>query len=265
MSVNNADHAASLNVHTHRDYAGAKLGMWIFLFTEILLFGGLFIIYAVYRYTYPEEFHVAAAELDTLVGTFNTIILLTSSMTVAVSIAAIQQGNKKLAMLCVWATIAFGGWFMVNKYFEWGAKFSHGIYPNSEHLLQLPNGEILFFGLYFTMTGLHGLHVVIGMVVLAVAAIKMRKKPNNLVKFAGKGIDRLQGAKLVFLGSSGNTMWTGEEIDDSIKEVSVEIKYEPVAKRLHKEDYGLLENGGLYWHLVDLIWIFLFPLFYLIT
>jgi len=265
VSVDTAGHSKGLTVHTHRDYAGAKIGMWLFLFTEILLFGGLFIIYAVYRYQHAEEFHVAAAELDTLVGMINTIILLTSSMTVAVAIAAMQQGRKKLAMVCVWTTVAFGGWFMVNKYFEWGAKFSHGLYPNSEYLLDLPSGEILFFGLYFTMTGLHGLHVVVGMVLLAVAAIKLRNKPNHSVKFADEGIERLQGTKLAFLDSSGNKMWTGDEVDDSIAEVSVDIKYKPVAKRLRREDYSLLENGGLYWHLVDLIWIFLFPLFYLIT
>lgn len=207
--------SSDLSVHVHKDYEGQKMGMWLFLFTEILLFGGLFILYAVYRAMYAADFHHAAAELDTLFGTMNTLILLTSSMTVAVGITAIQRGNRRLAIALTWFTVACGGWFMVNKYFEWGAKFSHGIYPNSEHLLTFSHGEILFFGLYFTMTGLHGLHVVVGMILLAVAAVRVRNKP--------------------------------------------------VEPRVRPDDYALLENGGLYWHLVDLIWIFLFPLFYLIT
>lgn len=256
---------ADLTVHHHRDYTGAKLGMWLFLFTEILLFGGLFILYAVYRSVHPHDFHVAAAELDTLVGTMNTIILLTSSLTMAVSIAAIHHGHKKLSLICVLATVGFGGWFMVNKYFEWGAKFSHGIYPNSEHLLQLPSGEILFFGLYFTMTGLHGLHVLVGMVLLSVAAIKLTRMPNSRVLFAGDGIEQLRGARLTLVDEAGRRVWTGDDIDDSVEQVAVEVKYRAVPKRTRKEDFGLLENSGLYWHLVDLIWIFLFPLFYLIT
>jgi cytochrome c oxidase subunit 3 len=194
----------------HRDDVGSKIGMWLFLFTELILFGGMFIVYAVYRFKYPSEFHLAAKELDTFVGTINTIILLTSSLTVAMSITAIQQGRKYLSMMLVAITLVLGLAFLLNKYFEWMHKFSLGLYPQSPELLTKPQGEILYFGLYFVMTGLHALHVIIGMVVLAVMGV-----------FIARGT-----------------------IDD--------------------HSYVKLETGGLYWHLVDIIWIFLFPLFYLL-
>jgi cytochrome c oxidase subunit 3 len=186
------------------------MGMWLFLFTELILFGGLFIVYAVYRFKHPEEFRLAAAELDTLVGTVNTIILLTSSLTVAMSITALQEGKKHLSLLLIGTTILFAVAFMVNKYFEWGHKFSLGIYPGSPDLTNKPQGEILYFGLYFVMTGLHALHVIIGVVVLLFVMV-----------FIARG-------------------------------------------SVNKDSYVKLEAGGLYWHLVDIIWIFLFPLFYLI-
>lgn len=194
----------------HRDDVGAKMGMWLFLFTEILLFGGMFLVYAVYRYQYPEQFHIAGMELNTGIGTLNTIILLTSSLTVALSIATLQKGNKFLSLIFLYVTLFFALMFMVNKYFEWSTKISHGIYPGSPELLAKPNGEILFYGLYYIMTGLHGLHVLIGMIVIA-----------YMIVFIYKG----------------------------------KVTY---------DNYVMLENSGLYWHLVDLIWIFLFPLFYLI-
>lgn len=196
--------------HAHRDDVGAKMGMWLFLFTEILLFGGMFLVYAVYRYQYPEQFHIAGMELNTGIGTLNTIILLTSSLTVALSIATLQKGNKFLSLIFLYVTLFFALMFMVNKYFEWSTKISHGIYPGSPELLAKPNGEILFFGLYYIMTGLHGLHVLIGMIVIAYMIVFIHKA------------------------------------------------------KVTSDNYVMLENSGLYWHLVDLIWIFLFPLFYLI-
>jgi cytochrome c oxidase subunit 3 len=196
--------------HVHRDDVGTKLGMWLFLFTELILFGGMFIVYAVYRFKYPTEFHLAATELDTLVGTVNTLILLTSSLTIAMSITSIQEGKKGLSLLLVGITIALALAFLVNKYFEWGHKFAVGLYPGSPELLNRPVGEILYFGLYFVMTGLHGLHVIIGAVVLAVMMV-----------FIAKGT-------------------------------------------VTKHSFVRLEAGALYWHLVDIIWIFLFPLFYLL-
>ena len=206
---------AETAVAHHRDYTGAKIGMWLFLLTEVLLFGGLFLLYAVYRWSHQEEFHHAAMELDTLVGTINTLILLTSSLTMAASIAAIHRGHKKASITLLIVTIGFAVWFLINKYFEWGAKIDHGLYPNSQYMLEHSQGENLFFGLYYSMTGLHGLHVVVGAVLLVVVAAKLARKR---------------------LPTPAN-----------------------------KEEFSLLENAGLYWHLVDLVWIFLFPLFYLIT
>lgn len=254
-----------VTVEKHRDYTGAKMGMWLFLFTELLLFGGMFLLYSVYRSKHPAEFHNAAAELDTLVGTLNTLILLTSSLTMALSIAAIHRGNKKLCIVLIAATVLLGAVFLVNKYFEWGAKFSHGIYPNSEQLLRYAKGEILFFGLYFTMTGLHGLHVIIGLIVLAVMLWKMQNRPLAEETFGEEGIRRLRGGRLIFVGEDKREIWNSEVLDDSVKEVSIRFKYHPVQERIRVEDYAGLETSGLYWHLVDIIWIFLFPLFYLIT
>ncbi|MDA2917272.1 cytochrome c oxidase subunit 3, partial [Nitrospinae bacterium AH_259_B05_G02_I21] len=122
------------------DYTGSKMGMWIFLFTEIMLFGGMFLLYAVYRAVHPEAFHHAAQELDVLLGTFNTLILLTSSLTMALSISFVQRGKKMPSALCLGITVLCGVGFLVNKYLEWGAKFSHGIYPNSPEMLLHPKG-----------------------------------------------------------------------------------------------------------------------------
>ena len=254
-----------LAVERHSDYTGAKIGMWVFLFTELLLFGGMFLLYAVYRTKYPEDFHYAAGELDMLAGTLNTIILLTSSLTVALAIVAVQTARKKLAIGLLLVTVVFGIWFLVNKYFEWGAKFEHGIYPGSEFLLQHSNGEIIFFGLYFTMTGLHALHVIIGLIIIGVVTAKLLGKPFDEVEFDREGIERMQGTRPAVLDESGKPVWVGEIIDDSVEQITVRTKFLPVQKRFRREDFGGLENAGLYWHLVDIIWIFLFPLFYLIT
>ena len=197
--------------HTdHFDPEASKLGMWLFIFTEILLFGGLFIVYSVYRYMHPVEFHLAHEELSVTIGFINTIILLISSMTVAMSITALQLGNKKLSLIMLALTMLLAVVFLVNKYFEWGAKIHHDIYPGSDFLMSLSKGDMLFFGLYFFMTGLHAVHIIIGLVLLSVVYAKIKNGSVN------------------------------------------------------QNRYSLLENGGLYWHLVDLIWIFLFPLFYLI-
>jgi len=195
----------------HRDDEGSKIGMWLFIFTELLLFGGLFIVYSVYRFKNPVAFHLASHELDVFIGTLNTVILLISSMTVAMSISAVQLGEKRKSLNLLTITIVLAIIFLVNKYFEWSGKFGHGIYPGSEKLLQLGQGEVLFFGLYFAMTGLHALHIIIGVIILMVMLARV-----------------MDG-------------------------------------RINTGYYVQLENGGLYWHLVDLIWIFLFPLFYLIA
>lgn len=205
------DEMASIVEREHKDYTGAKMGMWLFLVTEVFLFAGSFLLYALYRYKYPIDFHNASRELDLTIGALNTLILLTSSLTMALSISAIQRGNKKLSISSLTLTILLGALFLINKYVEWSAKIGHGIYPDSEILLKHSSGEIIFYGLYFFATGMHGLHVLAGVILLLVMIV------------------------LVFRG------------------------------KIHQSDYIKLENSGLYWHLVDIIWIYLFPLFYLIA
>jgi cytochrome c oxidase subunit 3 len=256
----------SIALTAHKDYRGSKLGIWLFLITEVTLFGGMFLLYSIYRSEYPQDFHQAAEELNTLLGTVNTLILLTSSLTMALSIAATHHGNRKLALVMLALTVLCGAGFMVNKYFEWGAKFHHGLYPGSEFLLAHPKGEILFFGLYFIMTGIHGIHVLVGMVLLTVMFIKVANQPHSRLSFvAGHGLGEVEGARLAFVDQDGKVIWKGDEVDGSVERIDVKTKYWPVKKRFHVADFNQLENSGLYWHIVDIIWIFLFPLFDLIT
>ena len=120
-----------------RDDTSAKLGMWVFIFTEILLFGGLFLVYAIMRHRYPEEFHVASRQLNTFIGALNTLVLLTSSMTVAMSITAVQKKDKRMANVLLLLTILCACIFLVNKYFEWGHKIQLTLYPGSELMIAI--------------------------------------------------------------------------------------------------------------------------------
>ena len=201
----------TVHVEVHRDDEASKLGMWLFIFTELLLFGGLFLVYSVFRAEYPSNFHEGSLELSVTIGAINTIALLISSMTVAMALTAIQKDNKKLALALISITLILATVFLINKYVEWGAKFDHGLYPGSPLMKYLDRGHLLYFSLYFFMTGLHALHIIVGMVLLTICLFKVR---------------------------SGN---------------------------VNSKSYIHLENGALYWHLVDLIWIFLFPLMYLIN
>lgn len=196
--------------HVHRDDEGSKMGMWLFLFTELLLFGGMFILYASYRFMYPDAFKVAAMRLDTLIGAVNTILLLTSSLTVVIAIIALRRNQKTFSIYMLLFTVVAGGAFLVNKYFEWSAKFHHGIYPKGPAMADMSDGENVFFGLYYVMTGLHALHIVVGLVFMLFMVYFIMKDKQTA------------------------------------------------------DNNQRLENAGLYWHLVDIIWIFLFPLFYLI-
>ena len=204
-----AETIPTVHQNSHKDYEGSKFGMWLFLFTEILLFGGLFMLYSAYRARYPHEFHDNGQHLNVIIGVANTVILLTSSLTIALSITALQKGERKRALLCVATTIVFGILFLVNKSVEWSGEIGLGLYPNSPVLLQRPKGDQIFFGLYYSMTGLHALHVFAGILVLSITLLFM------------------------------------------------------VRQKITQSDFGKLENAALYWHLVDVIWIFLLPLFYL--
>ena len=181
-------------------YEAAKLGIWTFLATEVLLFGGLFTAYIVFRLKYPQMFHADYLHLNRVLGAVNTVVLIGSSLTVALGIASIRKGKQGLLMMFLSLTILLAAAFLAIKYFEWTEKFAHGLFPGTD----------VFFSLYFMMTGLHGIHVLGGMLVL--------------------------GAMLVLAGRG------------------------KFSERYHTP----VEISGLYWHFVDLVWIYLFPLFYLI-
>jgi len=203
-----AHHFASLEIQTH----SARLGMWLFLATEILLFAGLFCCYAAYRYMFPETFAQASRHLDLTMGTINTLVLITSSFTAAMAVHFAKEGKNKLVALMFGLTIAMALGFLVIKGFEYSHKFHDHALPGKFYAydkLRMP-GASLFFTIYFMSTGLHALHVCIGMGVLVWAMIKALK------------------------GGFGPEAYTGVEL------------------------------GSMYWHLVDLVWIFLFPMLYLI-
>ncbi len=193
-----------------KDHEGGRFGMWLFLYSEIMLFTGLFVLFAVYFRHYRADFARAGRDLNLLFGTANTVILLVSSFLVAASVTAIRQARKGLALAMLSGTIVLGVAFLVNKYFEWGHKIHLGIYPNSPRMLAGPPGETMFYSLYYAITGLHGIHIIVGLLLLA----------------TGWGM----------LARGGTTA----------------------------RNHAMVENCGLYWHLVDLIWIFIFPMFYLI-
>lgn len=194
----------------HYDPEACRMGMWLFLFTEVLLFGTLFIGFAVYLYEYRHAFHVCSGELDLALGAVNTVILLTSSLTVVLAIAALERARKGLAVGLLLLTVACATAFLGIKYLEWSSKFAHHLYPGSPVFADREPGDAIFYGFYFTMTGFHAFHVVVGMIVILTAA--------------------------GFI----------------------------LAGKISRERSVFLENTGLYWHLVDIIWIYLFPLFYLL-
>lgn len=195
----------------HKDYTGSKFGMWFFLFTELLFFGGLFLFYSVFRERFPVDFHNAARGEHLVLGSINTAVLLTSSFLIALSIAAVRKGNGRLSVFLQAGTVALGIVFLIIKYFEWSDKFMKGLFPNSPVLLKMNKGEILFFNLYYTMTGIHALHVLVGIIVISF---------------------------MIFFTARGD---------------------------ITAREFTKLENTGLYWHFVDIVWIYLFPLFYLVT
>lgn len=203
-----------------QQFDAAKLGMWAFLVQELLFFSGLFVAYGVYRSWYPEMFRAASHQLDKIMGGTNTIVLLFSSFTAAMAVRSSQLGKKKETGNYLLITIACACVFLVIKYFEYTHKFHAGLlpsryfHPHAEHLVAgappLPPNAGSFFGIYFMMTGVHGVHVLIGIGVLIWIWIR-----NNRGEFS-------------------------------------------------KEFFTPVDIAALYWHLVDLVWIYLFPLLYLV-
>ena len=203
-----AHHFESLEKQTH----AARLGMWLFLATELLLFGGLFTAYSYYRFVFPAAWAEGSHHMNLTLGTVNTFILLGSSFAVAMSIHFARVNKPKLTVLMLAITCLCAFAFMGIKAYEYWEHFHHGLLPGkylTSHEVKEP-GVSMFFVLYFMMTGLHAAHVIIGLTVLVVMMVKA---------------------------------WNGA---------------------FSEHYYTPLDMGGLYWHLVDIIWIFLYPLLYLI-
>ncbi len=206
-----------------QQFDAAKLGMWAFITTEILMFGGLFVAYGLFKAKEPDVFLAAHHYLNKVMGAVNTVVLLFSSLTAALAVNAAQRGKRQLTSVYLVVTILCACVFLVVKYFEYEHKFHDGLLPGRYFghphfdLTQtatletaLPARANMFFGLYFMMTGLHGLHVIIGMSIL------------------------------------GWALWRNQRGDFS------------------PEYFTAVDLGALYWHLVDLVWIYLFPLLYLV-
>ncbi len=191
----------------------STLGMWAFLVTEIMFFGGLFVSYALYRSMYPEAFGAASLRLNLVLGAINTGVLICSSLTMVLAVRSAQLGHVKALVRYLLATIVLGSTFLVIKAFEYTHKFHEHLIPGTSFRFGGPHEQHaeIFFSLYFMMTGLHALHMIIGI-----------------------------GVLLVLLYQS----WKG---------------------RFSAEYYSPIDVAGLYWHFVDIVWIYLFPLLYLIS
>ncbi len=188
------------------------LGMWVFLVTEIMFFGGMFMIYILYRILYPEGWIQGSNHLDVALGALNTAVLICSSLSMALAVRSAQTSNRRGQIVNLILTIVFGSVFLIVKYFEYAEKFEHHLVPGPNFDMTLPvaNQQQLFFSIYFMMTGIHALHMVVGI-----------------------------GLMLVILAMA----WRG---------------------RFSATYYTPVEVSGLYWHFVDIVWIFLFPLLYLL-
>ncbi len=199
-----------------QQYDSCVLGMWVFLVSEVMFFGGVFATYMVYRGLEPDAFAQASLHLNVYLGTFNTFVLLTSSLTMALAVRAAHLGRSRQIALMIALTIVLGTIFLGIKFYEYYHKYEEGMMPllglpfNYEGAAEDRGPARLFYGLYFAMTGVHALHMIIGIVILALFI-----PPALRGRYAG-----------------GNSL--------------------------------LVEVMGLYWHFVDLVWIFLFPLLYLI-
>lgn len=195
----------------------STLGMWVFLITEIMFFGGMFLAYTIYRTTFPNIFGLASASLNLPIGATNTCVLLLSSFTMVMAVRAAQLGQKRMIILFLIVTMLFGFAFLGIKAYEWNEKFvEHHVPAQASFHLDGVTGPDqqghakLFFSLYFAMTGLHALHMVVGVCILSF---------------------------IIWKTATG----------------TYSTKY-----------YTPVDIAGLYWHFVDIVWIFLFPLFYLI-
>ncbi len=213
-SIETREERGPLQHHFHdmaQQYESAGLGMWLFLLTEVMFFGGVFTGYAVYRKLHFEAFAEGARHLDVVMGSINTVVLILSSLTMALAVHYAQLGRKNLIVVFLIATMLFGGVFLGIKGVEYSQKWEEGHVPGPYFRYDGPlaNQVHLFFSFYFTMTGIHALHMVIGLLLMVWLVIKASRGTFSADYFAP------------------------------------------------------IEMFGLYWHFVDIVWIFLFPLLYL--
>jgi cytochrome c oxidase subunit III len=211
-----ADHHPSVLAHhfdnLEQQREAGTLGMWVFLVTEVLFFGGLFMTYIVYRSWYPGAFAAASHELDITLGTINTAVLITSSLTMALAVHASQTGERRLLLIFLLITMALGVTFLGIKGVEYYHKFTEHHVPGPAFQFEKEyfRHAQLFFSLYFVMTGLHALHMIIGLGIMT-----------WMLWWSWRGV-------------------------------------------ISAEYYSPIEISGLYLHFVDIVWIFLFPLLYLV-
>ena len=196
----------------HQQREASTLGMWIFLATEVLFFGGMLLAYSVYRTMYFQPFAEASRHLDVLLGSLNTAVLLCSSLTMAMAVHEAQAENRKGVVRFLGMTMLFGTVFLAIKFYEYYEKYQEGLIPGANFAWHgdEPARASLFFISYFVMTGMHALHMIIGIGMMAVLAELSRRG------------------------------------------------------RFSAAYYTPVELGGLYWHFVDIVWVFLFPLLYLV-
>jgi cytochrome c oxidase subunit 3 len=213
-TANHEHHYAHHFKNADHEFLTSKEGIWLFMVTEILMFGGLFVGYFIFHSIYPEMFAEGAKQLDWRMGFTNTLVLIFSSFTMALGIHYIQRGDNKKAVLNLAVTILCGAIFMVIKYFEYTHKFHLGFFPGKfldvAHVGAQHANLGMYFGFYFLMSGLHGLHVLIGM---------------------------------------GLITW---------------VLIRAIRGDFNPHYYTAVEGVGIFWHIIDLIWIFLFPLLYLV-
>lgn len=215
-------HAHSPHLEHHFDsleqqYTSANLGMWLFLASEVMFFGGLFAAYAVYRWLYTDAWVEGSRHLDVVLGTINTCVLLTSSLTVALSVYQAQMGRRKQLLWMLIATMVLGTVFLGIKFYEYHHKWEEYLIPGPSFQLLHPFNEAvdprqvrIFYSIYFAMTGLHSVHMIIGLGLYTWLVVRTRR---------------------------------GD--------------FSP-------EYHNPVEIVGLYWHFVDIVWVFLFPLLYLV-
>ena len=196
----------------HLSLQTQSMGMWVFLMSEIMFFGAVFAAYILYRYAYPQVFEEASGHLLLFIGSLNTAILLTSSLCMALAVNAAARGSSRQTVIFLLATIILGVAFLGLKFYEYSIDFAEHIFPggNFQYSGSDPARAKIFFSLYFTLTGMHAVHMIIGIFLIT-----------GLTIFAWK-------------------------------------------KKFSAEHYAPVEMIGLYWHFVDIVWIFIFPLMYLV-